>query len=320
MSIRIKFFLVLLVFSLIPLLTITISSRQSINRLGDDLAGDVRTHLTTAISRDLTKSAQVSANAISNEVANLQLSLHYLAATVTQILDSSDRLPQGKVYTPESFKDPATAPPDLAMSWRYTRITDGGVLMPSAVSTGHPVVVLPPNPHRALWPQALRFQNLTPVFRDIYNLNNGLAYRVYVGLENGLHVSFPGHGNHVPGFDPRQRPWFVDTLKQGKLTWLSHTDSTTQKAVFTVGVPIRDRENQVIGVGAIDFLPNEFMKMDQLKAQWSQDTLAFLVSPVIHPSNKTQGLRIIAAGAPPEKDQTEHSLHLGLRQIRATDG
>jgi sigma-B regulation protein RsbU (phosphoserine phosphatase) len=305
MSIRIKFFLVLLVFSLIPLLTITISSRHSINRLGDDLAGDVRAHLTEAISRDLTKSAQVSANAISNEVANLQLSLHYLAGTVTQILDSSDGLLQGRVYTPESFKNPSTAPPDLAMSWRYTRVTDGGVLMPSAVSTGHPVVVLPPNRHRALWPQARRLQNLTPVFRDIYNLNNGLAYRVYVGFENGLHVSFPGHGNYAPGFDPRQRPWFVDTLKRGNLTWLSHTDSTTQNVVFTVGVPIHDRENQVIGVGAIDFLPNEFMKMDQLKAQWSQDTLAFLVSPVIHASDKTQGLQIIAAGTPLEKDQTD---------------
>ena len=304
MSIRIKFFLVLLVFSLIPLLTITVSSRQSINRLGDDLAGDVRTHLTDAISRDLTKSAQVSANAISNEVTNLQLSLQYLAGTVTQILDSSDRLPRGRVYTPESFKDPSTAPPDLAMSWRYTRITASGVQMPSAVSTGYPVVVLPPNQYEALWPQAQRLHNLTPVFRDIYRLSSGVAYRVYVGLENGLHVSFPGHGNYEPDFDPRQRPWFMDTVTHGKLTWLSHTDSSTQNIVFTVGVPIRGREDRVVGVGAIDFLPNEFMKMDQLKAQWSRDTLAFLVTPVVHPSDNSQGLQIIAAGTPLEKNQT----------------
>jgi len=304
MSIRIKFFLVLLVFSLIPLLTITISSRQSINRLGDNLAGDVRAHLNETISRDVTKSARVSANAIGNEVANLQLSLRYLSSAVAQILDSLDEPPRRTVYTPESFKDPSTAPPDLAMSWRYTRITDSGVLMPSAVSTGHPVVVLPPNRQSDLWSQARRLQNLTPVFRDIYNLNNRLAYRVYVGLENGLHVSFPGHGNYPAGFDPRQRPWFIDTLKQGKLTWLSHTDSTTRNAVFTVGVPIRGRENQIIGVGAIDFLPNEFMKMDQLKAQWSRDTLAFLVSPAVQPSDNSQGLQIIAAGTLPEKDQT----------------
>ena len=305
MSIRIKFFLVLLVFSLIPLLTITISSRQSINRLGDDLAGDVRTHLTDTISRDLTQSARVSATAISSQVANLQLSLQYLAGTVTQILDSPNNIPPGTVYTPKSFKEPSTAPPDLAMSWRYTRTTASGVQMPSAVSTGHPVVVLPPNRYEALWPQARRLQNLRPVFRDIYNLNNSVAYRVYVGLENGLHVSFPGHGNYAPGYDPRQRPWFVNTRQQGKLTWLSHTDSATRNVVFTVGVPIRDRENRVIGVGAIDFLPDEFMRMDQLKAQWSRDTLAFLVTPEIHPSDKTQGLRIIAAGTPLEKGQTD---------------
>jgi phosphoserine phosphatase RsbU/P len=305
MSIRIKFFLVLLVFSLTPLVIITITSRHSINRLGDNLAGDVRTHLADTISRDLTQSARVSATAISNKVVNLQLSLQYLASTVSQILVSPPPLPHGRVYTPESFKEPSTAPPDLAMSWRYTRTTASGVQMPSAVSTGHPVVVLPPNQYDALWPQARRLQNLRPVFRDIYNLNNSVAYRVYVGLENGLHVSFPGHGNYAPGFDPRQRPWFVDTRKQGKLTWLSHTDSATRNVVFTVGVPIQDRENRVIGVGAIDFLPDEFMRMDQLKAQWSRDTLAFLVKPEIQPSDRTPpGLQIIAEGTPPEKDQT----------------
>ena len=298
MRIRVKFFLVLLAFSLIPLLIITISSRQSITRLGADLSRGARTHLTATISRDLIKSARVTANAISHDVASLQLSLHYLASTATHALAAPDMPPEGPVYTSEDFKKPATAPPDLQMSWRYARVTAGGVLMPSAISTHHPVVVVPARQNDALRSPILRLQKLTPIFHDIYHMNSTIAHRVYVGLENGLHFSFPGHAHVKAGYDPRQRPWYIDTRSHGELTWLSHTDSATQNVVFTVGVPIRDAKDRFLGVGAIDMLPNEFMKMDQLKAQWSQDTRAFLVMPEADTSNSSRRLQIIAWGDP----------------------
>jgi len=298
MRIRIKFFFVLLAFSLVPLLIITISSRQSITRLGTDLSQSARTHLTATISQDLIKSARVTANAISHDVASLKLSLQYLTSSVAYALASPDIPPEGPVYTPEDFKQPATAPPDLQMSWRYTRVTDGGVLMPSAISTHHPVVVVPAHQKDALRSQIQQLQMLTPIFEDIYSTNSTIAHRVYVGLKNGLHVSFPGHGHLAAGFDPRQRPWYIDTRERGELTWLSHTDSATQNVVFTVGLPIHDRQDRFMGVGAIDMLPGEFMKMDQLKTQWSQDTRAFLVIPETPPSKKDQKLEIIAQGNP----------------------
>ena len=298
MRLQSKFFLVLLTFSLVPLVIITASSRQSITRLGDDLSNDARTYLTTTITRDLTQSARISANAISHDVASLQLSLHYLASAVTHAL-SNPALPDGgRTYTLEDFSRPETAPPDLKMSWRYPRTTKGGVPMPSAVSTGHPVVVAPSGQKKTLAPQIRRLQGLTPVFRNIFDLNRTVAHRVFVGLNNGLHVSFPGHGNFASGFDPRQRPWFVEIGDRGELTWLTHTDSSTQKIVFTVGMPIRDHENRMLGVGAIDLRPDEFMKMDQLRAKWSPDTLAFLVLPGTRPGEDIPRLQVIATGNP----------------------
>ncbi len=298
MSIRIKFFIVLLAFSLVPLLIITVSSRQSITRLGADLSQGARTLLTDMISQDLMKSARVTANAISHDVASLQLSLQYLTRTVAHALATPDAPPEGPVYSPEDFKQPATAPPDLQMSWRYARVTAGGVLMPSAISTHHPVVVVPAHRRDAMRYQIQQLQVLTPIFQDIYRMNSAIAHRVYVGFENGLHVSFPGHGHIAAGFDPRQRPWYTDTRQRGELTWLTHTDSATQNVVFTVGLPIRDKQDRFVGVGAIDMLPGEFMKMDQLRAQWSQDTRAFLVVPETNPSNSGGRLQIIAWGDP----------------------
>lgn len=294
MSIRIKFFLALLAFSLLPLLLITVSSRQSIIRLGADLSGNARTFMTEAISRDLVQSARMSANAISHDVASLRLSLQYLAGTVENALAAEDIPPEQPVYTSEDFNHTATAPPDMQMSWRYPRVTAGGAMMPSGISTGHPVVVIPPNKRQALTPRIRQLQELKPVLKNIYSLNGAYVHRVYVGLANGLHFSFPGHGRFAAGFDPRERPWFIKTRRNGKLTWLSHTDSSTHRVVFTIAVPIRDREQRLLGVGAIDILPDEFMKMEQLRSKWSNDSRAFLVLPDIRPAEPSTRLRVIA--------------------------
>jgi phosphoserine phosphatase RsbU/P len=298
MSIRIKVFIILLMFSLIPLLVITITSRQSITRLGDSLAREARNHQTATLSQNLIQTARVSADAISQNVTSLQLSLKYITGSAANALTSPDLPPKEKYYTTEDFKRSETAPTDLQMSWRYSRVTNGGVRMPSAVSTGHPVVVVPAGRDVALKPQIRRLQRLTPVFQEIYRMNQAVAHRVYVGLENGLYVSFPGHGRLATEFDPRQRPWFIETRNRHALTWLSHKDSSTQNLVFTVAAPIRDDQGRFIGVAAIDMLPGEFMQMDQLRSQWSQDTLAFLVIPEAPPSGRDQKLEIIARGNP----------------------
>ena len=302
MSIRYKVFLILLVFSLTPLLIITITSRQSINRLGDALSRDARVHQTAVISKDLALSARVSADAISQHVASLQLSLQYLAGSTANALTSPQASPEEPFYTPQDFDHPETAPPDLQMSWRYSRVTAGGVLMPSAVSTRFPVVVVPAGREKILNPQIVRLQKLTPVLRDIFQVNQAVAHRVYVGLENGLHITFPGHGRLGAGFDPRKRPWYVETKQEGKLTWLSNKDTTTQKVVFTVAEPIFDAQGLFIGVAAIDMLPGDFMQMDQLRSQWSQDTLAFLIIPEIDDDEDIRKMEIIASGSPRDGD------------------
>ncbi len=298
MSIRYKVFIILLAFSLTPLLIITVTSRQSVNHLGAAISKDTRAHQTASLSRELVQSARVSADAISQHIASLQLSLQYLAGSTANALASPDTPPEEPYYTPQDFDRPETAPPDLQMSWRYSRVTAGGVLMPSAVSTRSPVVVIPAGKKKVLEPQIVRLQKLTPIIRDIFKINQAVAHRVYIGLENGLQISLPGHSHFGAGFDPRKRPWYVETKQNGKLTWLSHRDGSTQKLVFTVAEPIRDGQGRLIGVTAIDMLPGEFMQMDQLQSQWSRDTRAFLIIPETENDEAIRKLEIIASGSP----------------------
>ncbi len=279
MRIRYKFFLVLLAISLIPLLVVTAISRRHINRLGSTLANSARENLTQIVVRDLEQAAQFSADAISHDIDRLRLSLRYLADSAVHALQQPHPRKAERVYTADDFRRPDTAPPDLAYSWRYRRpIADGGQAA-TAVSEGHPVFVVPPhakNDPRAPW---RRLSQIGTVMSEIYNFSGSLVYRVYLGLDNGLHVSYPGHGHFSPAFDPRKRPWYRQTIQQDDASWLSYEDASTGRIVFTAGLPIKNAQGRILGAAAIDFLPKDFFKIDRLQTQWSEKTKTFMVIP-----------------------------------------
>ena len=106
-----------------------------------------------------------------------------------------------------------------------------------------------------------------------------VSIRDSLGLENGVHLSYPGHGQYRPGFDPRQRPWYRQVIQTDDASWLSYEDVSTGRIVFTAGMPIKDAQGRVIGAAAIDFLPEEFFKLEKLQTQWSDQTRAFIVIP-----------------------------------------
>ncbi len=279
MRIRYKFFLVLLAFSLIPLIVVTAISRRHINSLGSTLADSARENLTQIVVRDLEQTARFSADAISHDIDRLRLSLRYLADSAVHALQQDPPRKAVRVYTADDFRNPDMAPPDLAYSWRYRRpIADGGQAA-TAVSKGHPVFVVPP--HAKNDPQApwRRLSEVGTVMSEIYNFSGSLVYRVYLGFDNGVHVSYPGHGQFSPAFDPRKRPWYRQAVQQEDASWLSYEDASTGRIVFTAALPIKDDQGRIRGAAAIDFLPKDFFKLSKLQTQWSDKTKAFIVIP-----------------------------------------
>ncbi len=56
---------------------------------------------------------------------------------------------------------------------------------------------------------------------------------VYASLENGVHISYPGHGGYPTGYDPRKRPWYKMAKQSKILTWLPIVDATTGQLTLT---------------------------------------------------------------------------------------
>ncbi len=279
MRIRYKFFLVLLAFSLIPLLVVTAISRRHINSLGSTLAEGARENLTQIVIRDLEQAARFSADAISHDIDRLRLSLHFLADAATHALQQPNPLKSEPLFTAEDFKHPDTAPSDLTFSWRYRHPTHDGGQAATAVSMEHPVFLIPPDQKIAPGASWRRLPQIGDVLKEIYGFSGSLVYRVYLGLENGVHVSYPGHGHFDPAFDPRKRPWYRQAIQRDEASWLSYEDASTGRIVFTAGLAIKNTEGHIVGAAAIDFLPEDFFRLEKLQTQWSDKTKTFIVLP-----------------------------------------
>ena len=143
MRIRYKFLLVLMAFSLIPLLVVTAISRHHVDRLGSSLAERARNNLSQIVIRDLEQAAEFSADAIRYDIDRVQISLRFLTSTAAHALQAAKAPPAKRLYLHTDFNDPAKAPPDLAPSWRYRRLTPDRKQAAGIISMEHPLFLVP---------------------------------------------------------------------------------------------------------------------------------------------------------------------------------
>jgi len=262
MPIRWKFFLILLAFSVLPLVAVNAIGHHNLLALGDRLAeGAFRTLLNQA-ERDLARNAEAVAGLLELEAEGLEWALRALAAEAERALN-----------TPEE----AALPPPADR--------------PSPPPGEEPVVLAPPGAPPEIWqPEARR---LVPVLRLFEHRALLAVNRAYIGLESGLHVAYPAHGGYPPDFDPRQRPWYRAGRENPHLLWLAYPDASTGLAVFTVAIPLRTPGGRFLGVAALDSLPAEVLGTRRLQARWSEDSQVLLAV-----SGEGPGDLVVVAGDP----------------------
>ena len=294
MPLRWKFFLILIVFSILPLLVVNAIGNRSLVRLGEALADGAYRSLLDQAASDLGQHAQAVARMLQQESAGLEMALRYLAAEAERAL--AGQSPEGAVYRlPEELSGPGAAPGALVTTPRYQRRDASGLLQALPISLEAPVAVVPPGLPAAAWQAgARRLAALTPIFRRLHGASRSPIHRAYVALESGLLVSYPGHGYYPPDFDPRRRPWYLAARESADPSWLSYPDTSNGLTVFTVAMPVRDPGGRTVGVAALDSLPAEALQTRSLQARWSADSQVFLVSS----AGAAGSLTVLAAGQP----------------------
>lgn len=203
------------------------------------------------------------ANQIAQEMLHYQGLLRELVAAAQSRLLFANALPAQAVYQHTDYLG-ANAPADLALSERYQL----------DISTKHPVVKRAPGVVGSglIALRERQLVSLAPIFTGLFeqSLSQSVASFVeldaairttgtpmvwaYVALEEGIHVAYPGKGTYSDGYDPRQRPWYQDSIEHVTPTCLPpYTDSMGQGLLLPCTMSVRTESGKLMGVAGIEF-------------------------------------------------------------------
>ncbi len=222
--------------------------------------------------------------------------VHTLASAAAQVLTHP---PAGNLdYFDEAAFD-AGEVPDLAQSARYGR----------PVSIDWPVLVVAPDAAPDLGPTLTRLATLRPTLRSAGLRSAGeaveglsaadLGERVrdggipllaaYVGVEQGVHIAWPGQGGYPQGYDPRARPWYTETVAQGGTgaRWSPpYVDALGLGVVMPCTLPIRDDGGALLGVAGVELAMGtvlaDLLALDLpgVTAVWLVDARGLVLAPL----------------------------------------
>lgn len=94
-------------------------------------------------------------------------------------------------------------------------------------------------------------------------MNKGMPMHwIYLGLENGLHIAYPGRATYTNDYDPRLRLWYKLAKEKMRPSWGSpYIDIDGNGLVIPYASPILDEGDRFIGAAGLD------MSFDQI-ASW----------------------------------------------------
>jgi len=278
MKLRWKYFIVLLVASLVPLATVTWISQKASGKLGESISAQARQTLTETVGREMVFATENYAMITRQAKASSEFALQVLAKEAERILILPSPIPP-KIYFADDFDDYKAAPEDLAPSLTHIKLSKDGQFSPKSISYNHPNFLTAPGVARKdVRTDIDKFTRLIPTLKNIAHEFGDELFWIYASLESGVPISYPGHGGYPDDYDPRVRAWYTRAKKKGSILWGPPiVDATTRQLTFTVSVPFFKPNGSLAGVAAIDILIPHVLLENEISSQWSGSMHSFLV-------------------------------------------
>ena len=279
MKLRWKYFIILLVVSLVPMAIVTSISQKATKKLGESLSTETYNTLVQSARREIVSATKNYAMITLRAKSTLELALQVLIRESAIALALPVPEPT-KIYFAEDFDASNTAPEDIGLSSIHMKVLENGHLTPKSISYNHPNFLLAPGVDRTeVNEDIMKFTRLIPALKGIAAMLEGSLFWIYASLESGVHLSYPGHGGYPAAYDPRSRVWYTSAKKRRGMTWSPPImDITTNQLTFTVSAPFFNLDGSLAGVGAIDVLIPNVLLESQISSQWSKSVQSFLFS------------------------------------------
>ncbi len=227
---------------------------------------------------ELLTASSVHAHAIDERFLEYEGLLGSLVAAGVHALDGPPRPDVGHVFGPRDFENPKRAPADYGDASAY-----GGW----PISVEAPVFVTAPgfraDTHRDLLPKLapvgermrrlmLQSRARDATFGDPAAVRTRIADRgvpivwTYIGLEEGVHLAFPGKSGYPEDYDPRVRPWYTLSQRTYGPRWGNpYVDALGQGLLLPCTMALYDASGAFRGVAGIEltfrFLSEELLEL-----------------------------------------------------------
>ena len=296
MSIRQKLLIILLVFSVTPLLVFIGVNQRVTHQLQKTVFDRNTVLLARIMGRDLQQTAQDFAKILSLEMRAIEIALKNLVRDAERAL-SENAAASSPIFFVEDFRNPLKAPDDLTpLSKIFNRQVNSIENRSIAVSLKHQAFLLPPGiDKRTVKKDLVCLSRLLGLHQALAHEFGEYIYWQHIAMANGIGTVYPGHGGNyrqgILGGESR----FQFTKELGGLGWdRPHIDAATGQMVITVSSPFRRPDGTFAGVAGIDFSILKVLELDKPSSQWSRHTRFFLVSSQVKPQQETLGFQIFA--------------------------
>ncbi len=294
MKLRSKFFLVLVIFSLLPLGGVVWIERREIARLEAEISAAVRRQMLALWRQILRLSTEDSAAIIQMSKRSFEFALAALAREAETALGEEPPA-RVEVFFASDFDDPFHRPPES--QWRPTTAeeSDSGEGRGYWVSHRRPAVLLAPGlSAESVREEIDRLTGLQEAFRELAQRLGPLLHAAFAVTESGVQIVYPGRGGFPAGYDPLGRPGVLDAT--GEPRWIGPVvEAGSRRALLTVLQRVSPPGGGPETVLGLEVLLSEVLRSEALATLWrSASVSSFLAEAVPAADGRGEGLLVFA--------------------------
>ena len=301
-SLRFKFFAVLLAFSLAPIFISRGLMDRASREVVKETGGQTREELLEIMSNEFEYSASSLLTLLQRGSEAMRLATIGVAHEVDGVLKKRPPANGPVPFLSNDFGDPDLTPPDAARRQGYSRRTMGNRQQLVQVSFEQPTFHLP----RAVdepssEPEMRRLLLAAPGIKTIFRNLPKAPFWINVVMESGVMMTYPGHGRLPAMYDARNQEWYKRARTADACQWVHSVDPASRFVVNKVVYPLRDASGRFLGTVSVDIPAHAMMPDDQLEARWEGKVRTFLVERIPEGKPTEKGLPILVQMEPNEQ-------------------
>ncbi|MGE4421855.1 MAG: SpoIIE family protein phosphatase [Pseudodesulfovibrio sp.] len=301
-SLRLKFFAVLLAFSLAPIFISRGLMSNASHDVIEETGNQTRRELLGIMSDEFEYTASSLLILMERGSEVMRLGTIGVAREVEGILTKTPPADGPEPFMANDFGDPDLTPPDAARRQGYSRRTMEGGQELIQVSFDYPTFHLPAHvDERAVEPEMRRLLQAMPGIKIIFRNLAKAPFWINVVMESGVMMTYPGHGRLPIRHDARREEWYRKARNTDSCQWYHTVDPASRFVVNKVAFPLRDASGRFIGAVSLDIPAHTMMPDERLEARWGGEVRTFLVERIPEGQPTDKGLPILVQLEPNEK-------------------